>query len=512
MGKDSGRRVVDVVAFLRRRALPGELLGWAGALLIALITTAHAASASDWLLFTDSDSLTPVMLTSSILGGQAQDWAMSPVLFVPETAVYAALSVLGLGVRATLVLASIVNVLALYGALRYAAGAVRTRPSAIGLALLASAAIAVLTLLEDASRPGYRLATLLATTTYYSATVVAGVLTVGIAARFAAPRPPRRAVTAYVLLGSIALLSTFTNPIYAPWTIAPVVGVTLLWWWRSRRVSRPGALALGVMIAGAAVGYLLRIPLSPWIVADQKNYVRPQRILAAIDHYGRLFLDGLTTPAGVAWTLILVGMWVVAVVLAVRGLRGSANARGYLALYAALTPPFTLLWMIVLGTDADRYLQPLLYAPAVGLLAAPLPALSRVVANRVVPASAVALVAVTAFLTPSLVSSASAVDADLRCVTQWVEKSGRVGAGQFWTIRAPKAYVSDPRMLVQVDQSLRPYNWMVDRDDYAAAAPSFLVVDANSYPFDTGGLRPTSVVPCGRYSIQDFQPATLPLR
>src|SRR5690606_27451455 len=144
---------------------------------------------------------------------------------------------------------------------------------------------------------------------------------------------------------------------------------------------------------------------------------------------------------------------------------------------------------IALGTHAARYLQPVAFAPVLGLVV--LPSLVRL--RRAVPfalaagAAGVALVLAGTIGMPRIVAAATAPDADLACVVRWADASGRTGAGQFWTVRLPKAHLADPRRLVQVDHELRGYAWLVNRDDFAVGEVSFLVIDGQSVPFALPG-------------------------
>ena len=77
-----------------RHALQGplrELAGWALACALSIVVAAHALEAQHDLLLTDPDSLVTVLQARSILAGLPQDWALSPVLFVPEAALYGVL-------------------------------------------------------------------------------------------------------------------------------------------------------------------------------------------------------------------------------------------------------------------------------------------------------------------------------------------------------------------------------------------------------------------------------------
>ena len=177
---------------------------------------------------------------------------MSSVLFLPEIAVLWLLSLLGLGVNGTLAVAGVVNVVALYGALRVAAGSVARARAPIAGALLALGGFALLAATESSpSRDALELASLLTTTTYYSATVVGAVLAVGLVAalrtstaaasvsRHAASRRRRTRPTsarvpwaAMVGIAAVAAASVLTNPLFAAWATVPVVlvlGVVALW-------------------------------------------------------------------------------------------------------------------------------------------------------------------------------------------------------------------------------------------------------------------------------------------
>lgn len=98
-----------------RRVWVRELAGWSGALAVALITAAQvASSARSELLFRDGDSLIVALFARSVLSGVPLDWAMSSVLFLPESAVFAGLdTLLPLDVNGLLAVNAVINILAL---------------------------------------------------------------------------------------------------------------------------------------------------------------------------------------------------------------------------------------------------------------------------------------------------------------------------------------------------------------------------------------------------------------
>lgn len=494
-----------------------ELAGWLGALAVALATTALvSASPRSELLFRDGDSLVTTLVVRSVASGQAQDWAMSSVLFVPETAVLAVLSLLGLGVAGTLAVAAVVNLLALYGALRLVSGAAGRARAPIAGALLGLGAFAVLAVTEASpSRDALEPASLLLTTTYYSATVVAAVAVVGVARR--GLDVPGRRWPVWVV-AAVAAASVFTNPLFAAWAVVPlavVLGVVAL---RTDRL-RSTAVGLAVaLIAGSIVGFAARIPLGRLIANTGAGYADPAQWLASAGYYADLVSARWATPWGIPGILLclfLFGWSVVATTLLVRR---RAVGPAVVAACGWVMPVLVVVGAIALGTHAARYLQPVAFASLLGLVV--LPELRRGAASaRPSPTvaagiAAVSLILAGALTVPRIAAAADAPDADLACVVAWTDASARTGAGQFWTVRLAKAHLADPRRLVQVDHELRGYAWLVNREDFGVGEVSFLVLDDQTVPFalpDGATIEDAALIDCGRYTIADFGDRGLPL-
>lgn len=493
-----------------------ESMGIAGAAAVAIATAAIVASGPRAeLLLRDGDSLVTTLIVRSVASGRPQDWAMSSVLFLPETAILGLLSLVGLGVGGTLLLAGVVNLVALYGALRLAAGARRPGAAPVAGALIALAVFA-LSAITDASadRDALELASLTLTTTYYSATVIAAVVAVGLARR--GLDASRRYLHAGVLAG-VAAASVLTNPLFAAWVSVPLavvlIVVAVIAGAGAQRAARILLLAL---LAGSAVGFAARIPLGRLIANTGAGYADPSRLLESVAYYGALAAARLAEPAGAVAALIGAALWVwcaaASVVLARRGRLGAA----VVAASGWLIPLVVVAGAIVLGTHAARYLQPMAFAPLLGLVVLPEFVRPRwqLAPAVVAGASAIALFLAAVVGIPPLVLAANAPDADLACVVEWTDASGRTGAGQFWTVRLPKAHVADPRSLVQVDHTLNGYAWLVNRDDFAVGEVTFLVLDDASAPFSLPGGQSAdaaSSVDCGRYTILDFGDQALPL-
>lgn len=493
-----------------RRRVASELAGWVTAVALSLLVAGQVAvSARSELLLRDGDSLVVAMLARSVLSGAPLDWAMSSVLFLPETVVFGALdAVLPADLNTLLAINAVVNLVALYGALRLAAGQRREGAAPVGWSLIALAVFGAIAMTEtSSSRDALELASLQLTTTYYSATVIAVMLVYGLVRR-ALDEGGRSALIGAAI---VCALATLSNPLFAAWAVAPL---SVFLAFRMLRERRSGLLlaALVAALGGTIVGMIGRIPFSAWIANTGVGYAQPERWRESLGYYGELLIDRATTPLGAIGCTIVIGLIAASVV---RSLRVSSPGERLLAVAGWLVPLLVVVGAVALGTHAARYLQPVVFAPLLALVAAPrgvrIPGRARLL--RVAAASGGVLLLVAGVLgIPRLAASAQARDDDLMCVTDWVEASGRTGAGQFWTVRLPKAHIDDASRLVQVDHRLDGYAWLVNRADLDVEDVSFLIEDAQSSPWELPvAAEPDAVIDCGRYRILDFASTPLPI-
>lgn len=497
-----------------------EAAGWATAIALSTVVVGQVAStARSELLFRDGDSLIVAMVGRSILDGDRQDWMFSGVLFLPETAVFTLLRMLlpALSIMGVLAVNAVVNLVAFYGAIRLAAGERRPGRAPVVWSLGALGAFGILAITEtSASRDALEPASMLLTTTYYSATVIGAVLAAGLVRRWLDARAPHSAMMSLSVVtwvGVVALVSTTTNLLFLAWGAAPLI-VLLLAALHPRFAGRRAVAPLIALIIGSGLGMLARVPLSAWIADPADGYAHPAEALVSVGYYGGLAGERLATTGGIAATVLTLTLLLVCVLRTVhpRPCDDGPGARGVLlAAYGWIAPIATVAGAILLGTHAARYLQPIAFAPVLGLVAHPvvlrLPSPTRVIAA----AGAVLLAAGGLLSVARIHAAATAPDPDVTCVVDWVNASGRVGAGQFWTVRLPKLLLEHPAQLVQVDHTLRGYNWLADRADFDAGEVTFLVEDAQTVPWRIAGSpQPDDVVACGRYRILDY--ATHPLK
>ncbi|MBO9627286.1 MAG: hypothetical protein J7484_13055 [Microbacterium sp.] len=495
-----------------RRAWVRETAGWAAALGISLAVAAQvAASARSELLFRDGDSLVVAMFVRSVLSGQPLDWAMSSVLFVPESVVLGGIDALtGADLGTLLAVNAVVNLLAVYGALRMAAGRRSDGAAPAGWALVGLAVFGLISVTEtSASRDALELASLQLTTTYYSATVVGVIVAIGLVRR-ALDRTDLRIGYGPVLgLIAVAAISTLSNPLFGVWATVPLGLLLAVTSFRAERRTQTLVL-LSALVGGTALGAVARIPFAAWIANTGAGYAQPDRWAASLQYYGELLTDRLSTPLGILGTSITVALLALATV---RTVRAATRGARFVAASAWVLPLLVVFGAIALGTHAARYLQPVVFAPVLALVAAPRALrLPRAVLRTATAVVAVVLLVGGALGIPRLAAAAHRPDADLTCVTEWVDSSGRTGAGQFWTVRLPKAHLADPSQLVQVDHQLNGYAWLVNRTDLDVGSVSFLLEDAQTVPWQLPvSAVPDEVIECGRYRILDFGAQRLPL-
>ncbi|HKU11512.1 MAG TPA: hypothetical protein VJQ61_09850 [Sinomonas sp.] len=509
----------------RRRA---EWAGLVIALALALLTVWHLdATDRSWMLYYDGDSVLPALVRGSILSGQSQSWGLSAVLFIPEMGLYLVLAALGLGVKGTFALNAVVNLLLFYGCLRLLSGAVqrdRSRAHRVAGALVAFDAMTGLALLESSS--GYndfQLASLLATTTYYSMTVLASVATTALTVRLLKTRGSSRWHWLELVLVGLAALSSLTNPLFLAWEVLPLGVVLAFIAWKRVIGWRRFTLAGALLALGGGIGLVARIPFGSLILKDGPAYANPALASVAALFYPHMLAERASTIEGAVSVTVVIALILVSVIMFRQSLATRDAGAAVVSGMAWVAPLVLLGGMIVLGQFWIRYLQPMYFAPVCTLVFAPrlfaqAPAFFRRLPRRAVKGVfaglIVACLGASAAATGALAKSAAVVDPDILCVDAWVGSSHETGAGRFWAIRAPKAFLAEPSQLIQVDSHFGKYAWLTDRTDYSSAKVSFVVTDSEPTPLvlpSVADTAPSSTIHCGRYTITDFGSPILPI-
>ncbi|MDT0170050.1 hypothetical protein [Pseudarthrobacter sp. BRE9] len=498
------------------------------ALALASLAVAHLDGTDrSWILYYDSDSVLPALVRGSLLAGQPQNWALSAVLFIPEMALYLVVAALGLGIKGTFALNGVVNLLILFAVLRFLSGFAHgglSRTRRVSGAVVAFATLVFLILLEDSPRQDtFELASLLATTTYYSMTVLASVLTVGIVARLSPSGEWTRWRSLKVALVATSALSTVTNPLYIAWAVLPLMLLLILLarqnvvgWHLIVRVG-------GLLLLSSGAGLVARIPLAHLVSKDGPAYAQPGMAGWAAAYYPQLVAHRTSTAGGAAALTLIVCLVLVSVVVFGKCLGVGDSRAAIVSGMGWMAPVAVIIGMICVGAFGARYLQPLFFAPVCTVVFAPRLVPTGLAFTRSLKSPAVekllagaigAGLAVSAGSMGSLSNSAGVVDSGIQCVVEWINATHGTGAGNFWTIRGPKAYLSEPSRLVQVDKNFQAYPWLTDRADYSSAMVSFVISDA-AHPPPTmpsaAAALPSGTIHCGRYTITDFGADVIPI-
>lgn len=513
-----GSRWRGLVAATGREAV-GALI----ALALSVIALRHVvATARVDLLWYDGDSVLLPLVQRSMELGQPFEWAMSPALFFfPELPVYLLSAAVTATPQQALALNGVLVFLATYALVRAAAN--ELMPAARRSARIAVSAIALgfLTLLvlteSSATATSLELASLLLTTTYYYGVVLAMLGTAVLVLR--AVRVGRASVLVLVVLGLVAACTTASNPLYVPWSAAPVV-VTLVLLAVARRLPwRPVLLLAGTVTVGSVVGYLLRVPLRPFVSLDPSTYVQPSRAAETLGFFAALTDDRAGTAAGDAGLLLMF----VGVLVTVGGTVWAWRVRtSRTVLVAAALPLVTVLavsvGVVVAGSETPRYLEPVVTAPLLALVA--VAELARTVVRRtqvhrprrgvrVVLAIAAAGVLLTGVATaPSTARAVTTARYDpATCLDAWANGRDVVGVGQFWTVRPLAAYSSTNVQLLQVRDTFETYPWLVDLGAYRDAEPTFVVIgsrDLWTTAVEDSLGSPATITHCTGFDVYDY--------
>ena len=487
-------------------------LGVALALSVGVTSILMSTTKSSLLLY-DGDSQLPLLWRASIWAAQPQAWVLSSPLFVIEIVLYGPAALLPLPNATSMALFSIISWFAFYLSARALTAAAGLR--AAGGAISALAIVAVLafeaSLEQSPDRNSLEPASLLSTTTYYSGSIIATLVLPALVTRMVRSSHELKPLFMAAAV-SVSTVASMSNPLFVAWTIAPLALVLLVL--GVAGINRTVALiSLATIVCGAVVGMLARIPYSSILVQDNLAKVRPDWASQSLQYYGGLLGRRLSEPGGLLEAVVvLLGFTFAAVVLVISVQRRHAAAVA-VAGFAVVSPILVALASIIAGTFATRYLQPIAFFPPLAACAAfailrPRQRFPTIVRNRsrtraVTAAALIAVVVAASSSTAALAKTITTPDPSMTCAVQWINQRGVPGAGQYWSVRAVKAAISDPRNLIQTDENLRGYSWLINANDFRIKQVYFTIADAQSPPFQLN-RRPTSVIRCGQYTIDDY--------
>ncbi|MBF4605151.1 hypothetical protein [Curtobacterium sp. VKM Ac-2884] len=513
-----GRRSGGVAGAIGREAL-GALV----ALALAVIALRHVvATERVALLWYDGDSVLLPLVHRSMQLGQPFEWAMSPALFFfPELPVYLLCALVTGTPQQALALNGVLVLLAVYALVRAAANELMPSAGRAARITVSAVSVAFVTLLvlteSSGTATSLELASLLLTTTYYYGVVLAMLGTAVLVLR--AVRVGRASVVVLVVLGLVALCTTASNPLYVPWSAAPVV-VTLVLLAAVRRVGwRPALLLSGTVTVGSLLGYLVRIPLQPFVSLDPSTYVQPSRAVETLQFFAALTDVRAGTAAGDAGLFLMF----VGVLVTVGGTVWAWRVRtARTVLVATALPLVTVvaasIGVVLVGSETPRYLEPVVTAPLLALVA--VAELTRTAVRRTrvhrpfrgvratVAIAAVAVLAAGVATAPSTAHAvATARYSPSSCLDRWADGRSVTGVGQFWTVRPLATYSATNVQLLQVRDTFDTYPWLVDLGAYRDADPTFVVV--GSHDLWTTAVEdslgaPATITHCTGFDVYDY--------
>jgi hypothetical protein len=479
------------------------------------------------LFWYDGDSVLLPLVERSMRLGMPFEWAMSPALFFfPEIPVYLVCAAVTSTPQAALALNGVLVLLALYVLVRVVAAQLMPDASRVVRVVVSVLALGIVTLLvlteSGAVASSLELASLLLFTTYYYGVVLAMLGTTALALRAlrsASRAVPTTAWTALVVMTLLAVCTTASNPLYVPWSAAPVL-VTVLLLAIVRRVPRRLLAELSIaLVGGSVVGYLLRIPLRPFVSLDPSTYVHPERAGPTLGWFAALTDARAATSLGDAELLLLFLGFAAGVAGMVWAYRVRSSRTVLMACtLSTVTVLAVSVGVVVAGSETPRYLEPIVVAPLVAFVA--LAELTRAHIGRtrlaragrgvrgLVAVVAACLLVMGAAVVPTTVGAVRAATyAPAACLTKWVDGRHVQGVGQFWTVRPLATYATPSAGLLQVTDRFRAYAWMTNLAAYRDARPTYVLIGSRDIwptPVQDRLGDPAVIVHCDGYDIYDY--------
>ena len=518
----------------RRERLWAELTGVGVALALALIGLLHILlSSRAELMFYSGDSVLMPLIRNSMERGEAFQWVMSTTFFFPEIAQYLAVSALLPETHAALAASGVLNIMLLYGATRALTrstlGALSARRQ-IAAALGGLGLFVALGFLENSSAESgsgpFEIFTLSFTLTYYSATIIATVVLLAIAAAWLRSSSWGTRCWLLVATAVISWISALSNPLYLVWAVAPVgVALGVLWVVTVFRRTILWNLIPFVAVMGLAtgIGYRGRRQFSGMLGLNPDSYVHLGKWRYSVSSMAHHMLDRASTPAGIIGMAALIALGAWALYLGKRGLLHRDRPQAVLLLFCGILAVALPVGALLTGQDAPRYLQPMFLVPVLSLpiaIVALWPRTGAWTPSWLRRPGLITKVRIgTAVLTGALLLITGSIVGNLSydrasCLENWLsEQDGRlVGAGGFWTGRSISAYLPDQVILQTLGASY--YNWMTNLATYEQPAVDYVLVsDADSTQFGPSSAaeflsvagNPAHIVQCDGFDIWDYR-------
>lgn len=512
-----------------------EFLGLLGSIALGCLGLLHILlSPRADFLFNFADSLIMPILEKALAKPETFLWVSSPGLFIPETAQYLSISAITQNTNWALALSGALNVVLLYAALRITIQSLCQSWSQRTRILLTLAGVALFIFFgffENSSGEfvnlgqGFELFTVSFTMTYYSATLISSLTTLGLVAHLLkTPRPLSRRVL-IIVINVLVAFSTFNSPLFVIWTVIPAIICISFFglkdWKMSRIFNKVDLLIVASLATSAAIGYAARTPLSKYVIADTGSYFQFTKIKSTLFSYASQFINLLADPSGWLVLLVISGSLITGIYLGRHSISDTNKPRRFIAFYLAVIVPLTVLGTLIVGQPSARY-----WLPAVAFPVLLFPALmysffpnARIIAQRF-RLWRWLCIGLAIMLPITLISLPFAMSRDfsprVTCLQTWLEEQENknlVGAGSFWTTRAFSAHLPE-QTIIQMFGNIQ-FLWLNNPNDYNQSKIDYLLVSssddfkAGDFDHETMYLdsfgSPNSRNSCGDFEIWDYQ-------
>ncbi|WP_166879408.1 hypothetical protein [Salinibacterium sp. ZJ450] len=500
-------------------------------------TTWHA------LVFYNADSLVLPLVEESLQRGEPQDWVFSSQNFLfPESLFYFVSTLFTDSVELALAINVTLNLVVLYVLLRINARLLahrsRHRFVEVSVAMLSTLLFVTFVLLEP--QPTINrgaIATLYLMSTYYYGVIVVGLamvaLTLWATKTFSLTQTERKRAAVYgVAVFVLGGLTTFSNPLYILQVVAPLLmAITLLVLWN--RLSWRGFwLIAAIHVASVGAGLAGRTAFPQLFASDVSSYLALNNIPLSLASLRDTVVELLGSAAGAFKFVLIVGLLVV--VFAVFVFAAYAQSRPRLAKRITTAEVFVVAFVaasvvslfagyVATGSTTTRYLEPVFIFPLLLCVLIGVYVLRRMIGsvwdaslrrglNRlglalggVCAAGIVVLGALSLPPVASFVRGDSYVYPD--CLDVFLDGSNANGVASFWAARPLEVYGDHEGTILQVNDDLTAFEWMINRASYDKSF-SYVLIDGSPFvpvqALDRLG-EPAEVVDCGAYQIYDFE-------
>lgn len=521
---------------MSRSSLRNELIGALAALGIACIGLLHVLITDRvHFLYDYGDSLIGPILYNALHSGDPLLWRTSPTLFIPEMVQYLMVTSVVPDAHWAIAITGVMNVFGVYLATRLLVRVGAREATQRTQLVLSAAGLSLFVLIGflEVGSTGFALwghalemFTISYTLPHYSASLIAALLTLGVAGLWIRPMSYWRRIWLGIGTAVMVGVATLSNPIFALWSVAPIA-IAFLWMFvrtpRNKTLLVRMLTFAGTTLVAAAIGFRGRKYLAEFMASDGGSYIHRNYARETLQAYWHQFQAFISTPLGVIEAVVYAVLVIIITAVAIRSLWERRPERQLIGVSIGVVTVITTVGTVLVGQAAPRYSLPAWVAATVLL---PMfiwwwvPSVQKwTVSDRAWRRGSIIVAAatvVTLLLTGVVVSQQRSTSAE--CLQNWIDEQDSaeplIGAGGFWTSRRLAAYLPNEKIL-QVYEGV-PLLWQnnagqylnVTHIDYVVVAPqddAGAEIPDHTEAFRTRFGEPASVTQCDTFEIWDYR-------